>query len=254
MNVDLHNYDLSALEHVAAAGELLSEEVFQNFKMQTGLSIHEAYGQTETTPLIMTSRYSKPKLGSVGLPSPAYDLAILDEEGNEVPRGCEGEICVRATPGDLGIFTGYYGDEVMFHHVWRGGVYHTGDLAVQDEQGYIKFIGRADDIIKSSGYRIGPYEVESVVLSHPAVLECAAVGVPHPLRGQVVKANIVLKDGYKPSPELMQEIRAYTHARTSSYKVPRIIEFVTELPKTISGKIMRPAKANPQMVNNEATT
>ncbi|MDR3295501.1 MAG: AMP-binding protein [Clostridiales Family XIII bacterium] len=240
-NADLHAYDLSALEHLTSAGEPLSETVFRQIQTKTGLSIHEAYGQTETTPLVMTSRYTEPRPGSIGKPNPAYDLLFLDENGQEVPCGAEGELCVRARRGDLGLFMGYYRDDAMSDYVWRGGVYHTGDMAYQDEDGYVWFIGRADDIIKSAGYRIGPFEVESVLIKHPAVLECAVTAAPDPMRGQVVKASVILAEGYEASEKLKRALRAHVRSLTSAYKVPRIVEFVETFPKTISGKVQRAA-------------
>ncbi|MDR1571885.1 MAG: AMP-binding protein [Clostridiales Family XIII bacterium] len=238
-NSDLSKYDLGALEHVSSAGEPLSEELFSRFRDMTGLSIHEAYGQTETTPLIMNTQYAKPRPGSLGRPNPNYRLAFLDDDGNEVPPGGEGEICVRSKPGEMGMFMGYYRDEGLTAHAWRGGVYHTGDVAWQDSDGYIWFIGRVDDIIKSAGYRIGPFEIESVLLKHPAVLECAVTGVPDSLRGQAIKASVVLREGYEPSDGLKGELRRHVRAMTSAYKTPRQIEFVDDLPKTVSGKIQR---------------
>jgi acetyl-CoA synthetase len=238
-NADLTKYDLSALEYVTSAGEPLDEELFTKFRAKTGLEIHEAYGQTETTPLVMTFIFTEPRPGSLGKPNPAYDIVFLDETGREAARGEEGEICVRANAGDMGVFMGYYRDEDMTAAAFRGGIYHTGDMAWQDEDGYVWFIGRCDDIIKSAGYRIGPFEVESVLLTHPGVSECAVTGAPHPLRGQVIKASIILRDGYAPSEALKKELRAFVKANAAAYKVPRIIEFVEAFPMTISGKIRR---------------
>jgi acetyl-CoA synthetase len=234
-------YDLSALKQVTSAGEPLTGEVFDRFKDQTGLSIREAYGQTETVPLTMTSLYAAPRVGSIGKCNPAYDILFLDAEGKETPDGEEGELCVRAKRGSVGLFMGYYRDDEATERVWRDGIYHTGDMAWRDADGYVYFIGRADDIIKSAGYRIGPYEVESVLERHPAVLECAVTGAPHPLRGQVVKASVVLAHGCAPSDALKKELRAFMRTSAASYKIPRVIEFVEELPKTISGKVRRVA-------------
>ncbi|MDR1574075.1 MAG: AMP-binding protein [Clostridiales Family XIII bacterium] len=241
LTANLAAYDLRALEQATSAGEPLTEDISDRFKQQTGLSIREAYGQTETTPLVMTAIHTAPRAGSIGKCNPAYDILFLDAEGNEVPEGAEGEICVRAGRGSIGLFMGYYRDEAATERVWRGGVYHTGDMAWRDADGYVYFIGRADDIIKSAGYRIGPYEVESVLERHPAVLECAVTGAPHPLRGQIVKASVVLADTYAPSDALKKELRAFMKASAAAYKIPRAIEFVDELPKTISGKVRRVA-------------
>jgi acetyl-CoA synthetase len=234
-------YDLSSLKLAASAGEPLTDEIFDKFKQATGLSVREAYGQTETVPLTMTDIYTEPRTGSVGKRNPLYDLLFLDAEGKEVPEGAEGELCVRAERGSIGMFMGYYRDEEATERAWRGGVYHTGDMARRDEDGYVYFIGRADDIIKSAGYRIGPYEVESVLERHPAVMECAVTGAPHPLRGQIVKASVVLAKSYEPSDALKKELRAFMRASAAAYKIPRAIEFVDELPKTISGKVRRAA-------------
>ncbi|MDR2296097.1 MAG: AMP-binding protein [Clostridiales Family XIII bacterium] len=234
-------YDLRALRQAASAGEPLTDDIFDRFKERTGLSIREAYGQTETVPLTMTSIYTAPRAGSIGKINPLYDVLFLDADGNEVPEGTEGEICVRAERGSVGLFTGYYRDEEATNRAWRDGLYHTGDMAWRDADGYVYFVGRADDIIKSAGYRIGPYEVESVLERHPAVLECAVTGVPHPLRGQVVKASIVTAPSYEPSEALKKELRAFMKKNAAAYKLPRIMEFVDELPKTISGKVRRTA-------------
>jgi acetyl-CoA synthetase len=238
-NADLSAYDIGALEHVTSAGEPLDEELFDTFKRKTGLKIYETYGQTETTPLILTPFFIEPRPGSIGKPNPAYDVALLGRDGRAVAQGEEGEICVRTDGSDAGIFMGYYRDPELTASVFHDGVYHTGDIAWQDEDGYIWFVGRSDDIIKSAGYRIGPFEVESVLLTHPAVSGCAVTGAPHPLRGQVVKASVILNEGYEPSDEMKKELRAYVKANASAYKIPRIIEFVESFPLTISGKIRR---------------
>jgi acetyl-CoA synthetase len=239
LKAKLENYDLSTLEYATSAGEPLDEELFQRFKSFTGISIMEAYGQTETVPIVLTPPYIKPVPGSIGKPNPLYDLRFIGEDGEEVGPGEDGEMCIKATPNSPGVFMGYYRNDEMMAEAWRGGYYHTGDLASRDEDGYVWFIGRSDDIIKSAGYRIGPFEVESVVNAHPAVHECAVTGVPDPLRGQRVKASITLNEGYEPSDDLKKEIRAFVKANAASYKIPRIIEFVGELPKTISGKVRR---------------
>ena len=239
---DLGAYDLSALRWANCAGEPLNPEVYDQFRKATGVEIHEAFGQSETTPLLMTSKWMQPKQGSTGKPSPAYDIALVDADGNEVDDGVEGEICVRLHGGHpAGLFLGYYRNKEQTDAVFYDDLYHTGDMAWRDVDGYFTFIGRADDVIKSSGYRIGPFEVESALMTHPAVLECAITAVPHPERGQVVKATIVLvkNRGYEPSDELKKELQNHVKAVTAPYKYPRIIEFVDELPKTVSGKIQR---------------
>ncbi|MDR0854247.1 MAG: AMP-binding protein [Clostridiales Family XIII bacterium] len=251
ITADFRKYDLSALEYATSAGEPLNEEVFNKFLALTGIKIHEAYGQTETTAIVLTTPYTEPKAGSLGKPNPIYDLRFLDAEGREVPVGTEGEMCIVSNPGDLGVFMGYYQNAEMTEDAWAAGVYHTGDLAVMDEDGYITFIGRSDDIIKSAGYRIGPFEVESIVQEHPAVLECAVTGVPDPLRGQNIKVSIILNEGYEASDALSREIRAFVKANAAAYKIPRIIEFVGELPKTISGKVRRIELREKGEKNNE---
>jgi len=237
---DMASYDLSALKWANTAGEPLNPEVFHQFKKFTGIEIHEGFGQSETTPLLMTSKWMEPKMGSTGRPSPAYHIDLVDKDGNSVEDGVEGEIVVRLDQGrPAGLFLGYYRDEEKTADCFRGGMYHTGDMAWRDVDGYYFFIGRSDDVIKSSGYRIGPFEVESALMEHPAVLECAITAVPHPDRGQVVKATIVLTKGYEPSPELVKELQNHVKKATAPYKYPRIVEFVDELPKTLSGKIQR---------------
>ncbi len=237
---DLSAYDLHALEHVTTAGEPLNAEVFTQFKKQTGLSIYEAYGQTEMAPMVITTPYMQPRPGALGIASPAYEMLLLDDAGNEVAPGQEGEICIRTAPGEkLGVFQGYYRDAPLTAGAFRSEVYHTGDKAQRDTDGYLWFIGRADDVIKASGYRIGPFEVESVLMEHPAVLECAVTGTPDPIRGQAVKASIILAKGYTASEELKKELQAFVKTNTAPYKYPRVVEFVSELPKTISGKIQR---------------
>lgn len=237
---DMAAYDLSALKWANTAGEPLNPEVFAQFKKFTGVELHEGFGQSETTPLLMTSKWMKPRMGSTGRPSPAYDIDLVDKDGNSVEAGVEGEIVVRLDKGrPAGLFLGYYRDEEKTAEAFAGGVYHTGDMAWRDIDGYYFFIGRSDDVIKSSGYRIGPFEVESALMEHPAVLECAITAVPHPERGQVVKATIVLSKGYVGSPELIKELQNHVKKATAPYKYPRIVEFVDELPKTLSGKIQR---------------
>ena len=238
----MEGYDLSSLQYVTIAGEALNEEVFRKFKEYTGLSLMEGYGQTETTLAIANLSVDRARPGSMGLPSPLYDVDLLDDDGNSVPTGEVGEIVFRADQAlcsQPGLFLEYYRDPENTAYAWRNGYYHTGDTAYRDEQGYYWYVGRKDDIIKSSGYRIGPFEVESALMEHPAVLECAVTGVPDPVRGQLVKATIVLTSKYQASEELKKEIQDFVKKLTAPYKYPRVIEFVQELPKTISGKIRR---------------
>ncbi len=239
---DMSAYDLSALRWANCAGEPLNPEVYDQFLRSTGVKIHEGFGQSETTPLLMTSKWMEPKTGSTGRPSPAYDIALVDDNGAEVEDGVEGEIVVRLKNGHpAGLLKEYYRSKEQTDAVFYDGAYHTGDRAWRDIDGYFYFIGRGDDVIKSSGYRIGPFEVESALLTHPAVLECAVTAVPHPDRGQVVKATIVLVKGrgYEPSDALKKELQNHVKQVTAPYKYPRIVEFVDELPKTVSGKIQR---------------
>ena len=241
---DLSSYDLSALEHATTAGEALNPSVFEAFQKGTGLKMTEAFGQTETTPLIVTFPWVEPRPGSMGIPNPIYNLDIIRPDGSSAGVGEKGEIVIRM-PEDgshpLGLFRGYYRDEAMTRQVLHDGLYHTCDVAYRDEDGYCWFVGRTDDIIKSSGYRIGPFEVESAVMTHPSVVECAITGVPDDIRGMVVKATIVLAPEYKEQagPELVREIQQHVKRVTAPYKYPRLIEFVDALPKTISGKIRR---------------
>ncbi|MBQ2915375.1 MAG: AMP-binding protein [Clostridia bacterium] len=237
---DLSKYDLSSLKYATTAGEALNPEVFNKFKEHTGLSLMEGFGQTETALTVANLVGSKPKPGSMGKPSPQYHIEVVDEDGNPVKPGAVGEIVVNTKNGNpLALFAGYFLDEEKTKAVWHDGFYHTGDTAWKDEDGYFWYVGRTDDIIKSSGYRIGPFEVENVLMEHPAVLECAVTAVPDPVRGQAVKATIVLTKEYQPSDELVKEIQNHVKNRTAPYKYPRVVEFVTELPKTISGKIRR---------------
>ncbi len=238
---DLSQYDLSRLKYCVTAGEPLNPEVYERFLQQTGLRLMEGYGQTELVITTATWPWMQPKPGSMGRPSPSYEIVLLDADDRPVERGEEGEIAIKASGGTapLGIFQGYYRDDELTASVWRDGYYHTGYLAWQDEDGYLWFIGRADDVIKSSGYRIGPFEVESALIQHPAVVECAVTGVPDPNRGQLVKATVVLAKGYVPSDELRAALQQHVKDVTAPYKYPRIVEFVEQLPKTISGKIRR---------------
>ncbi len=238
---DLSKYDLSSIKYATTAGEALNPEVFQQFKKATGLTIMESFGQTETTMVISNLVGAASRIGSMGKASPLYDVAILDPDGNRLKAGETGEICIH-TPGGkapCGLFLGYYNNKEKTASVWHDDYYHTGDQATMDEDGYLWYVGRIDDVIKSSGYRIGPFEIESVIMELPYVLECAITGVPDPIRGQAVKATIVLTKNTTPSDALAKEIQDYVKSRTAPYKYPRIVEFVTDLPKTISGKIRR---------------
>jgi acetyl-CoA synthetase len=239
LTADFSKHDLSSLAYATSAGEPLSNATYDEFLKRTGLKIYEAYGQTETTAIILTSPYTEPRPGSLGKLNPLYKVLFIDADGNKLDKPGEGEICLDIKPGEPGVFTGYYRNVSMTDYAWRGGVYHTGDLASFDEEGYIYFIGRTDDIIKSAGYRIGPFEVESVVQQHPAVLECAVTGVPDKLRGQAIKVSIILRKEFTASDDLKKEIKAFVRANAASYKIPRVIEFVDEFPRTISGKVKR---------------
>lgn len=238
---DLTGYDLSSIKRADTAGEPLNPEVYYQFRRLTGLDIIEGFGQTETTVLCANFEWIKPKPGSMGKPSPLYDIDIVDDNGRTCPSGVEGRIVIKNLDKGLppGLFKGYYRDEEVTRKVWNNGVYDTGDVAWKDEDGYFWFVGRSDDVIKCSGYRIGPFEVESALMEHPSVLECAITAVPDPVRGQVVKATIVLAKGWKPGEELVKTLQNHVKKVTAPYKYPRIIEFVDELPKTISGKIRR---------------
>ncbi len=237
---DLSHYDLSSIRHMTTAGEALNPEVYRQFEKQTGLQIHEGFGQTELTLAIANLIGDTQKPGSMGKPSPLYDVDLVDPDGNPVPIGEVGEIVVRLdkrTP--CGLFLEYYQDEERTREVLHDGLYHTGDTAWRDEDGFYWYVGRVDDVIKSSGYRIGPFEIESVIMELPYVLECGVSAAPDEVRGQVVKASIVLTKGTQPSEELKKEIQNYVKSHTAPYKYPRIVVFRDELPKTISGKIQR---------------
>jgi acetyl-CoA synthetase len=241
---DLSKYDLSSLEYCTTAGEALNGAVYDTFKRLTGVRLMEGFGQTETTLTLATFPWMEPKPGSMGVPNPQYDIDLLTPDGRSAEDGEQGQIVIRTDRGKpLGLFKEYYLNDGMTHEVWHDGVYYTGDVAWRDEDGYFWFVGRADDVIKSSGYRIGPFEVESALMTHPAVVECAITGVPDEIRGQVVKATIILGDKYRPraGEELIRELQDHVKRVTAPYKYPRIIEFVDELPKTISGKIRRKA-------------
>jgi len=238
---DLSRYDLSSIQHATTAGEALNPEVFRQFEAQTGLQIYEGFGQTETTLCIGNLIGNKQKIGSMGKPIPSYDLVLVDADGQPAAPGENGEICIRAEEGKApcGLFSGYFRDEEQTKGVWHDGLYHTRDVAWQDEDGYLWYVGRADDVIKSSGYRIGPFEIESVIMELPYVLECGVSAAPDEVRGQVVKASIVLVPGTQGTEELKKEIQTYVKEHTAPYKYPRVIVFKDELPKTVSGKIIR---------------
>ncbi len=238
---DLESYDLSSIQHWCTAGEPLNPEVNTKWHRFTGHNIYQGFGQTETTILLADFQWDDIKVGSTGKPSPAFDIKLLDKEGSEVATGEEGSICV-IKPEDknpAGLLTGYYLNDEMTKAFEKSSYYNTCDMAWCDSEGYYWFIGRNDDVIKCSGYRIGPYEVESALLEHDAVVECAITGVPDPVRGQVVKATVVIKKSYTPSEELKKELQNHVKRTTAPYKYPRVIEFVDELPKTFNGKIMR---------------
>lgn len=239
INAGLEGHDLSSLRYCTIAGEALNPDVFKNWHKSTGIMLMEGFGQTETTVLVGNLTGMTPKPGSMGRPTPQYVVDIVDENGKPCEPGVNGEIVVGIEPRPPGMMIGYYRDPEKTAKTHYGGYHHTGDIAWKDEDGYFWYIGRNDDVIKSSGYRISPFEVESVLLEHHSVLECAITGVPDPVRGQVVKATIVLKKGYEPDEDLKKEIQKFVKKSTAPYKYPRIVEFVQELPKSISGKIRR---------------
>lgn len=238
---DLTKYDLSSIEHCCTAGEPLNPEVIKKWQKYTGHFIYEGFGQSEGSVLLANFPWFEPRLGSTGKPSPIYDIHLVDKDGNDIKAGEEGSIVVMDVKNNppVGLFTGYYKHPEMTEEKLLGRYYNTDDMASFDEDGYYYFIGRDDDVIKCSGYRIGPFEVESALLEHPSVVECAITGAPDPIRGQVVKASVILAAGYEPSAELVKELQNHVKKVTAPYKYPRIIEFVEELPKTISGKIKR---------------
>ena len=240
---DLSKFDLSALKYCTTAGEPLNPSVFDFWKEHTGLDIHEGFGQTETAMTIGTFPWMKPKPGSLGVPNPAYDMDLLTNDGRSAEDGESGEIILHTDKRiPLGLFEEYYHNQELTKTVHDNGIYHTGDVAWRDGDGYYWFVGRTDDVIKSSGYRIGPFEVESALMTHPAVVECAVTGVPDEVRGQVVKATIILAKEYKDVPDkeaLIKDIQDHVKRVSAPYKYPRVVEFVDELPKTISGKIKR---------------
>ena len=238
---DLSGYDLSFIKHAGVAGEPLNPEVYHKIKELTGLALNEGFGQTETPVLLANYGFFPVRPGSMGKPNPCFDLDLVDENGESVEDGVVGSIVIRnaGTHGPVGMFRGYYRDEEVTRRSWHDGMYNTGDTAWRDADGYYWFVGRNDDVIKCSGYRIGPFEVESALLEHPSVLECAVTAAPDPVRGQVVKATIVLARGFEASEALKKELQNHVKRVTAPYKYPRIVEFVSELPKTISGKIQR---------------
>jgi acetyl-CoA synthetase len=238
---DLSGYDFSYIKHSSVAGEPLSPEVYHKLKELTGLEIREGFGQSETSVMAATFKWLPVKPGSMGKPSPLFGLNLLDENEQSCDDGIVGNISI-TNGGENpppGLFTGYWKDEEITRNCWYDGTYHTGDMAWHDGDGYYWFVGRNDDVIKCSGYRIGPFEVESALMEHPSVLECAVTAAPDPNRGQVVKATVVLARGFSPTEELKRELQNHVKRVTAPYKYPRIVEFVDELPKTISGKIQR---------------
>ena len=235
-------YDLSSLEYCTIAGEALNPAVYEQFLKLTGIKLREGYGQSETTLSLFTSPWVEPKPGSIGLINPHYDVDLLTPEGRPAEVGEQGQIVIRTDKSyPVGLFKGYYRNAQLTNEAWHDDIYYTGDVAWRDEDGYFWFVGRADDVIKSSGYRIGPFEVESALMTHPAVVECAITGVPDEIRGQIVKATVILSKEYRDQAgeALVREIQEHVKTVTAPYKYPRIIEFVDELPKTISGKIRR---------------
>ncbi len=238
---DLSAYDLSFIAHASLAGEPLNPEVLKKIKELTGLTVHEGFGQSESSVLLANFPWFDIRPGSTGKPSPLYDIDLIDADGNSCEEGIVGALVVKNTDKmhPLGLFHGYWKDEAITKKSWSNGIYNTGDMAWRDADGYYWFVGRSDDVIKCSGYRIGPFEVESVLIEHPAVLECAVTAAPDPVRGQVVKATIVLAKGYTASDALKKELQEHVKHNTAPYKYPRIVEFVEALPKTISDKIQR---------------
>lgn len=241
MSENFDAYDLSSLQYSTTAGEALNPDLFNFWKEHTGLTIFEGFGQTETPLTIANLKHSTPRSGSMGKPVPLYDVEIQRDDGSRCNTGETGEICIRMEPRPAGIMMEYYRDPEKTANAIYDGWYHTGDTAWVDEDGYFWYVGRNDDVIKSSGYRIGPFEIESELLEHEAVRECAVTGVPDPVRGFAVKATVVLADGFTGSDELTRELQAWVKHRTAPYKYPRIVEYVDALPKTVNGKIRRVA-------------
>ncbi len=241
MQADFDSYDLSSLEYSTTAGEALNPDLFEFWKEHTGLTIYEGFGQTETPLTVGNLTNSVPRPGSMGKPMPLYDLQILRDDGTRCDTGQTGEICIKVDPYPAGLMMEYYRNPEKTAEAVCDGWYHTGDTAWRDEDGYLWYVGRNDDVIKSSGYRIGPFEIESVMLEHDAVRECAVTGVPDPVRGKAVKATVVLAEGFKPSDDLTRELQKWVKKKTAPYKYPRIIDYVDELPRTVNGKIRRVA-------------
>ena len=239
--VDIDKYDFSTLQYSTTAGEALNPDLFDFWLEHTGLTIYEGFGQTETPLTIANLTGSTPRSGSMGKPTPMYNTKILDDEGNECKVGQTGEICIEVAHGAPGIMLEYYRNPAKTAEAIYDGWYHTGDTAWCDEDGYYWYVGRNDDVIKSSGYRIGPFEIESVMLEHEAVLECAVTGVPDPVRGKAVKATVVLAPGFTGGAALTKELQTWVKQKTAPYKYPRIIDYVDALPKTVNGKIRRAA-------------
>ena len=232
---------MPTLKHASTAGEMLAPEVFRKFTQETGIPLCEGYGQTETTLLMANFKGRQPKEGAMGTVSPFYNIELRDKDGKQVPDGQIGEVVIipPASGKQSGVFTGYLDNEEQYKYVWRGGVYHTGDAAYRDSDGLYWFHGRFDDIIKTGGFRVGPYEIENVLMEHPAVVECSVIGVPDKLRGQAIKAVIVPGHGYEPTRELELAIKEFCNRRLAEYKWVRLVEFVSAMPKTISGKIKK---------------
>jgi acetyl-CoA synthetase len=240
VQADLGAYDLSALRHCTSAGEPLNPEIIRAWREGTGgLTVFDGYGQTETTNVVANYRGVDVRPGSMGLPTPGYDVDVVDDEGRPVEVGTVGNVAVRTDPRPVGLFSGYYRDDEATARVMRGDWYYTGDKAARDDDGYFWFEGRSDDVITSSAYRIGPFEVESALVEHPAVAESAVVGKADPDRTEIVTAFVILAPGHEPSDELAAELQAHVRSVTAPYKYPRLITFVDELPKTVSGKIRR---------------
>ena len=234
---------MPSLKHATTAGEMLSPEVFRKFFEATGLTLAEGYGQTETTLLIANFKGVKATEGSIGIPSPLYNIELRTKDGKNPLPGEIGEVVIvpKKNSPRIGIFSAYLDNEKQYEYVFRDGVYHTGDAAYVNEDGAFYFHGRFDDIIKTGGFRVGPYEVENVLMEHPAVAECSVIGVPDSLRGQAIKAVVVLDRGYTPSGKLEKDIKEFCNKKLAEYKWIRLVEFVKEMPKTISGKIVKPA-------------
>lgn len=240
IHADISKYDLSSLKKTEIAGEALNPEVFERFLEQTGIKMREGFGQTETCLLLFNNQWIEPKPGSMGMPAAGWDIQLLDEKGRPVPDGTVGEICISLKNGrPVGLFQGYYKNDKKTDLACRDGYYHTGDVAYKDSDGYYWFVGRNDDLIKTSGYRVSPFEVESVLLEHPAVREVAVTGIPDSSRGMAIKATVVINKYFQPSDILVRQLQDHVRSRTATYKCPRVIEFVEELPMTISGKIKR---------------